>query len=103
MARVALAEPGEAEPVEPFLGLGERPAPLDAAEAEAERDIVARRLPRQQRVVLEEDADLGPGEAGLDSAGQRPLQTDRGAQQARLAGARGSDQADKAAVLDGEA
>ena len=31
---------------------------------QAERDIVARRLPRQQRVVLEQDADLGAGEPG---------------------------------------
>jgi hypothetical protein len=46
MTREAAAEPGETEPVEPELGVGQRPMPRPAAKTEAERDIVARRLPR---------------------------------------------------------
>ena len=53
-----VAEAGEIQPLEPGVRLGERLAALHAIEGEAERDIVARRLPRQQGVVLEQDADL---------------------------------------------
>ena len=54
----AVAEARKIQPVEPGLRLGQRLAALHAVEGQAERDIVARRLPRQQRVVLEQDADL---------------------------------------------
>ena len=59
VARKAIAETGEAEPPEPLVGL--RPAPRRAPrrEVETERDVVTRGLPRQQRVVLEQHADLG--------------------------------------------
>jgi len=33
-----------------------------------ERDIVPRRLPRQKRIVLKQDADLRTRQAGLDGA-----------------------------------
>jgi hypothetical protein len=72
-------------------------------EGETERDVVARGLPRQQRIVLEQDADLRARKLGLDRARQRLLQPDHGAQQARLAGAGRPDEADETAFVDGEA
>ena len=57
MARKPVAEAGEIEPLEPCFRLGERLAALHAVEGQAERDV-ARRLPRQQGIVLEQDADL---------------------------------------------
>jgi hypothetical protein len=71
--RVTLAEAGEAEPVEPGFRLRLRLAALDPVEPQAERDIVARRLPRQQRVVLEQDAELAARQLGLDRPGERWL------------------------------
>jgi hypothetical protein len=86
MPRVTLAEAGEAEPVEPGFRLRQSLAALESAEPQAERDIgVARRLPRQQRVVLEQDAELAARQFSLDRAGERRLQSDDSAQQARLA------------------
>ena len=70
------------ETVEPGIRLGKRAATLHAAEGQAERDVIARRLPWQQGIVLEEDADLRAREARLDRSGKRPLQPDRRAQQA---------------------
>ena len=75
-----VAEPGETKPLEPGLRLGQRLATLHAVEGETERDVVARRLPRQQRIVLEQDADLRTRKPGLDRARQRLLQPDHGAQ-----------------------
>jgi hypothetical protein len=100
--RVTLAEAGEAEPVEPSFRLRQRLAALDPAEPQTERDIVARRLPRQQRVVLEQDAELVARQFGLDRAGERRLQPDDSAQQARFARTGWSDEADKAARIDGQ-
>ncbi len=96
-------KPGEAKPLEPGVGLDQRLAALHAVQGQAEHHVVARRLPRQQRIVLEQQADLGVAERRLDRARQRLLQADHGAQQARLARARRADQADEAALADGEA
>ena len=59
--REAIGEVGEAEPSEPGFRLGKRLAALHAAEGETERDIVPRGFPRQQRVILEQDAELRAG------------------------------------------
>ena len=72
-------------------------APL---KAQPEGHIVTRRAPRQQRIVLEQDADLGASELGLDRAGKRLLQPDHRPQQARLAGARRPDQGNELTFLD---
>src|SRR5215208_6289139 len=101
-ARVAIAEPGEPEPLQPPVRLSERLAALDTGKAEAERDIVARRLPRQQGVILKQYAELRARHAGLDRPGKRRLQADHSTEQARLARARRADQADEAAFLDVE-
>src|SRR5262249_59152554 len=93
----ATAEPRETEPLEPDVRLGERLPALHAVEAEAQRDIVARRLPRQQGVVLEKDSHLRARKAGLDGPRERLLQPDYGAQQARLARTRRPAQAPRAA------
>ena len=98
--RKPVLESGKPEPRQPGVGLLERGLPLHAVEAQAERHVVARRAPRQQRVVLEQDAKLGRRDLGLDRAGERLLQSDHGAQQARLAGARRPDQADELAFAN---
>jgi hypothetical protein len=67
-------------PLEPCLRLDERLAALHAIEGQAKRDIVARCLPRQQRVVLEQDADLRGRNVRLDGARKRLLQPDHGTQ-----------------------
>ena len=81
----AVAEAREIEPLEPGVRLGERLPALHAVEGETQRDIVARRLPRQQGIVLEKDAHLRACKAGLDGPRERLLQPDHRAQQARLA------------------
>src|SRR5262249_59925114 len=99
----AVAEPAATEPGEPGARPGGRLPALHAVEGEAEGDIIARRLPWQQGVVLEKDSHLRSRKAGLDGARERLLQPDHGAQQARFARARRPDQAHEAAVAHGEA
>ena len=76
----SVAEARKIQPVEPCLRLDERLAALHAIEGQAKRDIVARCLPRQQRVVLEQDADLRGRNVRLDGARKRLLQPDHGTQ-----------------------
>src|SRR5262249_24762783 len=52
MAREAVLEAGEPEPGEPLVGLRARLRALEAVEGQPEGDVLARRPPRQQRVVL---------------------------------------------------
>src|SRR5258705_7114620 len=85
MARVAMLEAGETDAVEPIVGLHQRALARNVAEGQPKRDVVAGGAPRQQGVVLKQNADLGCCHFGLDRPGQRLLQADRGAQQARLA------------------
>jgi hypothetical protein len=77
-----VAEARKIQPLKPCFRLGECLAALHAIEAQAERDIVARRLPRQQGIVLEQDAELRAGKVGLDRARERLLQPDHGTQEA---------------------
>ena len=100
MARITVAEPFKAEARQPLVGGAQRLRALHAAKTEAERDVVARGAPRQQRVVLEQDADLGLRKFRLHHAGERLLQPHDDAQQARLAGARGSDQTHELTAAD---
>ena len=85
MAGKAIAEARETEPPQPGVRLGQRPAALHAVQDQAERHVVARRLPRQQGIVLEQEADLRARERRLDLARERLLQADHCPQQARLA------------------
>jgi len=94
---------GQAQAFEPMIGLIERARPPKTVEGEAERDVVACRLPRQQCVVLEQHADFGRRAPRFHDAGERPLQADDGAQQARLARARRPDQADELSLVDRKA
>jgi hypothetical protein len=52
----------------PRFRLAKRLAALHAIEGQAERNIVARRFPRQQGIVLEQDADLRARKIGLHRA-----------------------------------
>jgi len=61
-----MAEAGEAEPLEPEIGLRERFAAGHAVQGEAEGDVVTRRLPRQEGVVLEQDGDVRRRDLTLD-------------------------------------
>jgi hypothetical protein len=61
-----VAEAAQIQPLEPCFRLGQRLAALHAVEVQAERDIVARRLPRQQSIVLEQNADLRARKIRLD-------------------------------------
>src|SRR5437899_455602 len=97
----ALAEAGEAEPFEPEIGLCERLAARHAVQGEAERDVVTRRLPGQEGVVLEEDGDVRRRDLTLDRSLERLLQADDRTQEARLAGSRWPHQADELAIPDG--
>jgi hypothetical protein len=99
----SIAEAAEIEPLEPCLRLGQGRAALGAVEKEAERDVVARGLPRQQRIILEQDADLRARELVIDRTRERLLQPDHGSQQARFARARRSDKAHETAFVHGEA
>ena len=85
MTREAMPEAGKTQPLEPDVSLLLRPGPFDAVEDETERDILARGLPRQQGVVLKQDADLGWRKPGLDRSRERFLEANHRAQQARLA------------------
>src|SRR5262249_2276881 len=100
MAWVAMLEACEPDAVEPIVGLHQRALARNVAKAQPECDVVAGGAPRQQGVVLKQDADLRRLDFGLDGTGQRLLQTNRGAQQARLARAGRSDQAHELAARD---
>jgi hypothetical protein len=66
VARKAIPKSGKIESRQPGLGLCACGPAVDAIQNKAERDIVARRLPRQQRIVLKQDPDLRTRQAGLD-------------------------------------
>ena len=100
MPRKPVAEACEPEPVEPGFRLGQRAAPFQAGEDETKGDVFTRRLPRQQRVVLKQNADLPWRQSRFHRPGKRLLQPDNGAQQARLARSRWPDQADETTFLD---
>src|SRR5204863_1952733 len=51
MTREAMLEAGKTQPLEPDVGLLVRRAGFGAVEGEAEREIFARGLPRQQTVI----------------------------------------------------
>src|SRR5712691_11948377 len=102
MPRKAMAEAGEADPFEPEIGPFERRAAAHAVQSEAEGDVVPRRLPRQERVVLEQDGDFRGRDLGLDRSLERLLQPDHRAQETRLAGPRRSHQADELTFPDGD-
>jgi hypothetical protein len=53
-----IAETHKIQPLKPCFRLGERLRALHTVENQAERHIVARCLPRQQGIVLEQDANL---------------------------------------------
>src|SRR5437763_10223603 len=103
MTREAMAEARQSEPFEPLLRLFARLALWHSVQGEAERDVLARGLPRQQRVVLKQDADLRGRNLGLDRSLQRRLQPDGRPQQARLARTRRAYQAHELAVADRDA
>src|SRR5215472_19282025 len=103
MPREAIAEATEAEPIEPEVGLLERLATSHTVQGETEGDVVPRRLPRQEGVVLEQDGHVRRRDITLDRAPERLLQSDHRTQKARLAGPRRSHEADELTVLDSEA
>jgi len=98
----AVFESAEAEAAQPCVGFRQRLLSLGSVEDEPKRDVLARGLPRQQRVVLKQDADFGSGESGVNLTGERLLQPDDDAQQARFARSGRPDEADELAILDGE-
>src|SRR5262245_252185 len=97
-----MLEPVQPDAVQPLVGLRKGVLAWNRAKTKTERDVVARGPPWQQRVVLEQHADIGFRHPGLDRARERLLQSDHGTQQARLARARGADQADELARFDRE-
>ena len=103
VAGIPVAEADQIQPLEPDLRLGERFAALHAMEGQAEGHIVARCLPREQGIILEQNAHLRACEIGLDRARERLLQPDDGPQEARLARARRAHETHEAALVDGEA
>ena len=64
----AIAEARKAQPLKPGLRLGERVPALHSVQCEAERHVVARRLPGQQGIVLEQQAELRACKVRLDCA-----------------------------------
>src|SRR5581483_4414997 len=93
MTRIAVLETLQAHFRKRRVGLAQRLFALHAVESKAKRDVLARGFPGKERVVLKQDADFGAAEFDLDISGKRLLQADRRAQQARLAGAGGADEA----------
>ena len=68
----------------------------DAFQAQAELDIGLRRLPRQQRILLEDHAAVGTRPRDLaagnpDLTGGRSVKAGNDAQEGRLTAARGTD------------
>src|SRR5262249_60930372 len=76
VARKAIAKASKIESRQPGLGLGARGPAVDTIQNKPERDIVARGLPREQRIILKQDADLRTRKAGLDGARKVQLQAD---------------------------
>ncbi len=96
----ALPEAIKPQPAEPSLRLTPGLLAGRAADAHAEGDILARRPPRQQRVVLKQDPHFATIEAERHRPAARPLQPHHCAQQAAFARTRGADKADELACLD---
>src|SRR5256885_11050010 len=105
--RVVALEAGEADPLDPIprtlLGL----SLLDAAKARTRRDVVEHALPREDRVDLEDVADITPDAPHLCAADQhvalaRCLEPGDQGERRRLAAARGADDRAELAVPDRE-
>src|SRR6476619_685505 len=105
--REMLREAAEADAIDPGCRAIARLARVVAAECEAEADVVQHRLPRQQRILLEQIGGV-PVEAGqrltenLDAAVRWRQQAGDQMEQRRLAAAAGPDDADEAARFDVE-
>ena len=85
--------------------------PAPPGDARPVGDVVEHAHVREQRIALEHHADVAPGRADVgdvavadqDAAGRRRLEAGDQAERRRLAAARGAEQGDEAAGLDGEA
>ena len=107
LVRIAVAEGREPDAREPVPRPLARLARGDARGSSADGDVVERRLPRHQRVLLEEvaGAPVEPGERraeDLDRARRRRQQAGRDVEQRGLAAAGRADDGDELAGRDGE-
>ena len=93
----AVAVAGEAQRRQPVVGPGVGVGRGDVADAQPEGHVLPRRAPRQERVVLEQEADVGQGHAEVDGAPQRLEEARHHPQDARLARAGRADEADELA------
>jgi hypothetical protein len=80
---------------------------VHSAQAQPQRDVVAHRQPRHQRVLLEDDTAVGARAdhrpaVEQDLAGGRRQKAGDAIQQRRLAAARGAERDDEVAVLHGQ-
>ena len=104
---IAVAERGKPDALEPGLRSLEGLGPGDTSDLEADGDVVARRLPRHDRVLLEKVAGVAveAGEAlaqheGLAGGGDQ--QPGRHVEEGGLAATRGADDGDELVGADGE-
>ena len=114
LARIAVGEPAELHEVEQFVdtfGDGGLVRPHRARlDAQAECDILEHVHVAEQRVVLEDEADMALAGAArqrilaveADAAGVRPFEAGDDAQKCRLAGAGRSQQRQQLAAFDPE-
>lgn len=103
LRRIALAERRvQPHPRHPLPGDLGRLANRRSADPEAERDVLPDRPPWEQRIVLEEKADLGTLHPHLDLSTGRLEQSGHGAKDACLARARGAEEGGELTGLDVE-
>ena len=94
--------PIQAEQRQPLARLRLGGRTRDRANPQPERDVLARRPPRQEGIVLEEEADVENGHVQRHASPARRHEAGDGSQDAALAGARRPDQADELAGCDVE-
>ena len=92
LARIAVAAAGQPQHLQPVLGPLVGRGRRDLPDPQSQRHVPARRAPRQQRVVLEQEADVARPDVQLDRAAQRLQQAGHHPQDAGLAGTGRADQ-----------
>ena len=94
LPRISALEAGEPHPREPPIGLGQRLGRRAPVQLQSERDVLPRRAPRQQRVVLEKKPGLCRRDPEVHRAAIGLVQPRDRPQNRALARARRADEAD---------
>ncbi len=105
--RITVLEAGKTHELDKLMRAFARRDRFEAQGARRNQYVVEHGAPRQQRGLLEHDADIAARSGDdlalhLDGAGRRRNEASRNLEQRRLSAARGPEDRDEAATLDGQ-